>query len=814
MKISWNWLKEYLPTDIEVNEAADILTRIGLEVEDIIKQESIRGGLAGLKVGFVKEVVAHPNADKLRITKVDVGGVTDLQIVCGAPNVAVGQKVIVAIDGTTVHPVTGEPFKIKKSKIRGEVSEGMICAEDEISLSGNHEGIMILQEDAIVGSAVKDLFNLKDDYTLEIGLTPNRSDAFSHIGVARDLRAWLATHKNYLQQLNIPSSIFSDEKNLKPSPIEIIIEDKIACPRYMGMLLTGVTVYESPEWLKLRIESIGLRSINNVVDITNFVLHECGQPLHAFDADCIAGNKVIVKKLSEGTPFITLDEKEIKLSKDDLMICNATEGMCIAGVFGGKKSGVTDATKNIFLESANFHSGTIRKTAVRHNLRTDAAIHFEKGIDISLTEYAIRRAALLIEEFAGAKIEYQIVDVYPSPVTVKKVELNYSRLNELAGYNLNEAQVDKSLSSLGFIQSKKNSAQSTWSVPSHKIDVELFEDVAEEVLRITGFEQIPFPGYIHSSISNRRTEDVQRAQLENISNHLSANGFSEMMNNSIVNTKNISTLFPEQEEQLVRFQNYVNAGLDGLRNSLLLSALEVIRYNQNRKEENLRLFETGKIFSKREGKYVEEFRLAILTSGKSKAEHWKSKPVEADLYELKSFVESVLNLCGAKTISFITPTTDNHQLSTYLDVLVNKKLIGAVGFVNEKLLKQYDLRRNVYYADLDLDAILLISGKKKIQFKELPKFQAVNRDLALVMDEKISFAEVETVCRKTAGKQLEDVQLFDVFRGEKIGAEKKSYAISLTLRDENKTMTDEETEALMNKLIKALETQVNAIIRT
>ena len=495
------------------------------------------------------------------------------------------------------------------------------------------------------------------------------------------------------------------------------------------------------------------------------------------------------------------------------MICNATEGMCIAGVFGGKKSGVTDATKNIFLESANFHSGTIRKTAVRHNLRTDAAIHFEKGIDISLTEYAIRRATLLMQEFAGAKIEYQLVDVYTTPITVKKVELNYSRLNELAGYNLNVEQIDKSLLSLGFIQSEKNAVHSTWSVPSHKIDVDLFEDVAEEILRITGFEQIPFPGYIHSSISNRRTEDVQRAQLESISNHLSANGFSEMMNNSIVNTKNISTLFPEQEEQLVRFQNYVNAGLDGLRNSLLLSALEVIRYNQNRKEENLRLFETGKIFSKRDGKYVEEFRLAILTSGKSKAEHWKSKPVESDLYELKSFIESVLNLCGAKNIAW-QPLADSNQFSSGLEVLVNKKIIGTVGFVNEKLLKQYDLRRNVYYADLDLDAMLVISGKKKMQFKELPKFQAVNRDLALVMDEKISFAEVETICRKTAGKQLEEMQLFDVFRGEKIGAEKKSYAISLTLRDENKTMTDEDTEALMNKLIKALETQVNAIIRT
>ena len=813
MKISWNWLKDYLPLDIDVNEAADILTRIGLEVEDVVMHESIRGGLAGLKVGHVKEVSKHPNADKLSITKVDVGSGTDLQIVCGAPNVAAGQKVIVAVDGVTVHPVNGEDFKIKKSKIRGEVSEGMICAEDEIGLSENHAGILVLKEDAVIGSDVKNLFNLKSDFTLEIGLTPNRSDAFSHIGVARDLRAWLATHKSYSHALNIPVSNFPDEKNLKPSPIDVIVEDAVACPRYMGVLLTNITVKDSPDWLKQRIESIGLRSINNVVDITNFVLHECGQPLHAFDADCIAGNKVVVKKLAEGTPFITLDEKELKLSKEDLMICNAEEGMCIAGVFGGKKSGVTNSTTKIFLESANFHAGTIRRTAVRHNLRTDAAIHFEKGIDISLTEYAIKRVAMLMKEFAGATIEHKMVDAYSSKATQKKIELNYSRLSELAGYAVNEKQVDQSLSSLGFVQSEKKSGSSMWTVPSHKIEVELFEDLAEEVLRITGFEQIPFPGYIHSSISNRRPEDMERVQLETISNHLAANGFSEMMNNSIVNTKNISTAFPDQENELVRFHNYVNAGLDGLRNSLLLSSLEVIRYNQNRKQENLRLFETGKTFFNRDGKYVEENRLALLTTGKSKSEHWKSKPTDSDIFELKSFVESVLNLCGAQKISMLRVVAIMNQYSTALEISVNKKTIGYIGNVDEKLLKQFDIRHHVHFADLDLDALLLLSSRKKIQFKELPKFQQVNRDLALVLDEMFSFSYIETICRKSGGSQLEEVKLFDVFRDEKIGTGKKSYAISLTLRDENKTMTDEETDQLINRIIKALEEQANATIR-
>ena len=812
MKISWNWLKEYLSLTIDVHEAADILTRIGLEVEEVQVKESVRGGLAGLKVGLVKEVVKHPNADKLRITKVDAGTGTDLQIVCGAPNVEAGQKVIVALDGVTVFPLEEEPFKIKKSKIRGEVSEGMICAEDEVGLSGSHDGVLVLNNEAIVGSDVKDLFDLQDDCLIEIGLTPNRSDAFSHLGVARDLRAWLCVHRHYTEPLKIPALNFPDEKYLKPSPVSVSVEDEKACPRYTGILLTEVKVKESPVWLKQRIESIGLKSINNIVDITNCVLHECGQPLHAFDADKISEGKVLVKKLPEGTPFITLDEKEVKLSSGDLMICDSKEGMCIAGVYGGKKSGVTDTTKNIFLESANFHSGTIRRTAVRHNLRTDAAIHFEKGIDTALTEFALKRAALLMQEIADAKIEYRMVDVHPTPVAEKTIDLRYSKLSELAGFIVNEEQVDKALASLGFTQLSKSFGISSWKIPSHKIDVGIFEDVAEEILRIIGFELIPFPGYIHTSVTSRGKDEKDREQLESVSSFIASLGFSEMMNNSITNTKNISAIFPEEENKLIRFENYVNAGLDGLRNSLLYSALDVVRYNQNRKEEDLRFFETGKIYFRNNGKQEENFRLILLTTGNSKPEHWKAKPTVSDLFELKSFVEAVLQKFGAQNISY-QGDSSNVALSSSQQILVNKNVIGSIGLVNDKLKKHYDLRKDVHYADLDLDALLLLSERKKIQFRELPKFQSVVRDLALVLDEKISFSEIEASCRRAAGKNLESVKLFDVFRDEKIGVGKKSYAISLTLRDDQKTMTDNDTEQLMNRVIKNLEEQTQATIR-
>ncbi len=810
MKISYNWLKDYLVIDLPAQEVADILTQTGLEVEEVSLYETVKGGMKGLVIGVVNSVEKHPDADKLKITKTNVGGSNDLQIICGAPNVAAGQKVIVATEGTEVFPTEGEKFKIKKSKIRGIESEGMICSESEIGLSTDHSGIVVLPADAKVGTAVKDFYKVESDYIFEVGLTPNRSDAFSHIGVARDLAAYLKVKKDWEGELKTPYPemlIYA----ASASPVSVTVENTGACPRYMGLLISDVKTGESPKWLKDRLQSIGIRSINNVVDITNFVLHECGQPLHAFDADKIKGNKVIVKNLPDNTPFVTLDEKEVKLSTKDLMICDAEEGMCIAGVFGGKHSGVTDTTKNIFLESAHFHAGTIRQTATRHNLRTDAAIHFEKGIDPEITLYALKRAATLMVQYAGAKLKYKIEEVNTQKPTDKIIHLSYQWLNESAGIEISAEEVKNILQALHFKLMTEEEDITSWLVPSYKIDIDRDVDLMEEVLRIYGYDNIPIPEHLLSSLSYSQPEDMDRNQLEKISGYLSANGFSEMMNNSIVNSKTALENGFTNEEQILRFMNYANTGLDSMRTSMLYSGLEVIQRNQNRKHGDLKLYETGKTYLREGEKFSEQFQLTLFLYGKSNPENWKVKPSDTDVFELKSYVENILALCGISKYTLAQFSDEKYESG--LAISQGKTTLARLGWIREKICGYYDLKSSVFFAELYLDNLLPETRSAKLKFRELSKFQPVRRDLALVIDKSVKYSEIEKEARHSAGKLLKEVNLFDVYEDERLGKDKKSYAVSFIFSDDEKTLTDSEIDQLMNKISQAIQSQIKATIR-
>lgn len=810
MKISYNWLKDYLAMDLPAQEVADILTRIGLEVEEIILYEPIKGGMKGLVVGLVNSVEKHPDADKLQITKTNIGGSNDLQIVCGAPNVAAGQKVIVAPEGVEVFPTEGEKFKIKKSKIRGVISEGMICSESEMGLSTDHRGIVVLPADVKVGTAAKDFYKIESDYIFEVGLTPNRSDAFSHIGVARDLAAYLKVKKDWEGEIKIPYPemlIYAASQ----SPISVTVENVHACPRYMGLLISDVKIGESPQWIKDRLQAVGVRSINNVVDITNFVLHEYGQPLHAFDADKIRGNKIIVKNLSDNTPFVTLDNKEIKLSSRDLMICDAEGGMCIAGVFGGIHSGVTESTKNIFLESAHFHAGTIRQTATRHNLRTDAAIHFEKGIDPEIAPYALKRAATLMVQYAGAKLKHKIEEVNTQKPSDKIIQLGYRWLNERAGIEIPVEEVENILQALQFKLIKEEDGISSWYVPAHKLDMERDVDLMEEVLRIYGYDNIPMPEHLHSSLSYSQPEDADRKQIEKISDYLSANGFSEMMNNSIVNSKAALESGSVNEEQILRFLNYANTGLDSMRTSLLYSGLEVIQRNQNRKHGDLKLYEIGKTYLRENEKFSEKFQLALFLYGKSNAENWKTKSSDTDFYELKAYIENILALCGITKYT-LTPFSDE-KYENGLAFSQGKTLLVRLGWADEKTCGYYDLKSSVFFAELYLDNLLPSARSAKVKFRELSKFQPVRRDLALVMDKSVKYSEIEKEARHAAGKLLKAVNLFDVYEDEKLGKDKKSYAVSFIFSDDEKTLTDSEVDQLMYKISQAIQLQTKATIR-
>lgn len=806
MTISYKWLHEYLPVQVEPERLSKILTSIGLEVESMEAYEEIKGGLKGLLIGEVLTCEKHPDADKLKLTTVNVGGTEPLQIVCGAPNVAVGQKVIVATIGTTIYPISGEPLTMKKAKIRGVESHGMICAEDEIGFGSSHAGIMILKEDARPGTAAADYFKLYTDWIIEIGLTPNHMDAMSHMGVARDVIAYLNFHdkKQYTLKTPFSNSFKPDHKKL---PITVKLENTDACQRYAGVSISNITVKESPDWIKQRLKAIGLRPINNIVDITNYILHETGQPLHAFDADAITGAEVIVKNLPEGTAFITLDEKERKLSVEDLMICNKEEAMCIAGVFGGQKSGVKETTKNIFLESAWFNPVTTRKTSFRHNLRTDAAARFEKGVDISNTVNVLKRAALLIKEIAEGEISSDVVDVYPNPKHKTEIAIKYHFLKKISGKNYHPDTVKKIFESLGF-ELIKESIDELWvAAPLSKPDMEIPADLAEEVMRIDGLDNVEIPTSITISPSTE-LDFTPFAYKEKISNILAGQGFHEIFTNSIAN----SAWYSEDVlATTVKMLNNLSAELNVMRPSMLETGLQCISFNLNRRNNNLRLFEFGKTYSTSEpGKYFETDHLAIYTSGSTEPS-WKQKATATDVYFLKAVINGILQQAGLTAEPEVLG--EERGFSSGLQYKIKKQIVAKIGIVDTVQLKQFDIKQPVFFADINWSVLTQLASKAKLEYKEIPRFPAVERDLAIVLPKSTSYAEVEKIIFNTKVSRLKAVSLFDVFESEKIGAGKKSMALNFVFQDEEKTLTDQETEKMMSTLIQALEKQMEAEIR-
>lgn len=812
MKISLNWLKQYLDLDLDPEKIGEILTGTGLELEGMETVESVPGGLEGLVVGHVAECQRHPNADRLSVCKVDVGSGELLNIVCGAPNVAQGQKVIVAQVGTTLHPVEGEPFTLKKGKIRGEDSEGMICALDEIGMGHDHSGIVILKAETPVGMAVSEYFQVEKDVVFEIGLTPNRSDATGHLGVARDLAAALKIHHGYDKPLRLPdtASFQPDNNNL---PVEVIVENPEACPRYSGVTLQGVQVGESPGWLKNRLNAIGLRPINNIVDITNYVLHEYGQPLHAFDLRAIKGATVRVKTLPEGTVFTSLDEQERKLSAEDLMICNGnSEAMCIGGVFGGLHSGVTEGTTDVFLESAHFHPKWIRRSSMRHQLRTDAATTFEKGSDPNITVEALKRAALMIRELAGGKIASGIVDVYPKTVQPKEVSLTYSYINRLIGVEIPREQVRDILGALGIaILSEKDDAL-TVAIPTNRVDVTRPADVVEEVLRIYGLNTVPIPQKITTSFSHGTYPDPRKAASA-IADFLAANGCNEIMAVSLTESRYFQDLLPLDPDTLVFINNTSNVQLDVMRPSMLFSGLESLVQNQNRQQPDLRLFEFGKTYRKTGEGFEEKKHLSIFLTGKRQPENWRFKDDKnVDYYTLKALVDAIFVRMGVS--GFQEEEYNDTVLSYGMQYRRGPMALATFGQLSHRIQKGMDLRYPVLYADIEWEALEQTLKKHKIEFEELNKFPTVRRDLALVVDNSVKFGEIAAIAKKTAKKMLRDITLFDVYVNEdQLGAGKKSYAVSFTFEDPTKTFQDKEVDAIMEQLVKAFESQIKAYIR-
>lgn len=810
MTISYNWLSTYLPSseaNLDQDKLSKILTSIGLEVESLEKYESIKGGLQGLVIGEVLECEKHPGADKLKVTKVNVGGAEPLQIVCGAPNVAAGQKVVVATVGATIYPSTGEPMTMKLAKIRGVESFGMICAEDEIGMGQSHAGILVLPETAIPGTSAATYFKPYSDWVYEIGLTPNRMDAMSHFGVAKDVCAYLTHHfKKELRPVN-PLNV-SFKPDAAETPVQVVIENEEACQRYAGVTIKGVTVKESPQWLKDKLLSIGLRPISNIVDITNYILHETGQPLHAFDLDKIRGGKVIIKNMPEGTPFVTLDEKERKLHPDDLVIADAEGPMCIAGVFGGLHSGVTAGTLNIFLESAWFHPQRIRKTSFRHGLRTDAATRFEKGVDISGCVQVLKHAALLIREVAGGTIASEVIDCYPAPKPKTEVALKYHYLKKLSGKNYHPDAVKRILSSLGFEIIKEGMDELWVAVPYSKPDISLPADVVEEIVRIDGLDNIEIPSSITIAPSVE-TLSFKEGLKEKVAGYLVGKGFNEIMTNSITN----SAYFSEGVlETAVKMINNLSAELDVMRPSMLETGLEALAYNINRRNQNIRFFEFGKTYSTSgPGSYQEEEHLCLYITGLSNEQNWQEKARQADFFLAKGLAEALPELAGVKDVQWIKQDQDIHPL--VLELQQGKTVLGKLTVVSKSLLQRFDLKQDVYFIDFNIPQLVQQAQAKKITYREIAKFPAVQRDLAIVVQKATTYDAVESLIRKTKLPKLQQVRLFDIFESDKLGADKKSMAINFTFLDEEKTLTDKETDTMMNKLIHAFEQELQAEIR-
>lgn len=805
MTISYKWLLEYLPVEIEPERLSKILTSIGLEVEKMENFEEVTGRLKGVVIGEVLEVQQHPNADKLKLTKVNIGNSEPLQIVCGAPNVAGGQKVIVATVGATIYPTSREPLTMKIAKIRGVESHGMICAEDEIGLGASHAGIMVLPNNVQIGMPASEYFNPYSDVIYEIGLTPNRMDAMSHWGVARDVCAYLTHHDKKDIKPVLPQSNFKIDKT--SLEISISIENKEACKRYSGVCIANVKVQPSPKWLQDRLQSIGLRPINNIVDVTNFIQHETGQPLHAFDYDQISNHQITVKTLPQGTSFVTLDDKERKLNSEDLMICDANKPICMAGVFGGLHSGVTDKTTNVFLESAYFEPVFIRKTSFRYGLRTDAATRFEKGIDISNTVNVLKRAALLMKEMAGGNIASEIIDVYPDPEPRKEVLLKYHYLKKLSGKNYHPGTVKKILESFGFTVIREGMDAMTLEVPYHKPDVSIPADVVEEILRIDGLDSIDIPTTI--SISPSIEQNYKAGILkEKISNVLTGLGFTEILTNSITN----AAYFSEDElKTTVKLLNNLSSELNIMRPSMLHTALEVMAFNINRKNNDLKFFEFGKTYSTTGvGQYNETAHLCLYLTGGLNENHWKEKAKSSDIYYIKGVAKAVLSNFGFHADDFETINTS--QLQPGLTMQLNGEKIAELGKINTQLASKFDLKQTIFVADFYWDTILGFSGKQ-VRFKEISKYPSVERDLSMVVPKAMKYKEISERIEKLKLNQLKNVKLFDVFESEKLGANKKSMAMNFTFLDEEKTLTDKEIDSWMNKIVTTLEKELNAEIR-
>ncbi len=818
MKLSYNWLKDYIELDVDPLDLSAILTDIGLEVEGFGEFQSVKGGLEGVVIGEVLTCEKHANADKLSVTTVDVGGKI-LPIVCGAPNVAKGQKVLVAVVGTTLYD-GDEAFKIKKAKIRGEVSEGMICAEDELGLGSSHDGIMVLPADVKQGTPAADYFDVKKDYVYEIGLTPNRGDAASHIGSARDLVAGLNRYFNtrkYHLDLPIIDDFQVDNHSLD---IDVVVKDQEACPRYSGITVKDIQVKESPEWLKMKLESIGVRPINNVVDITNFVLQETGHPLHAFDAAKIKGNKVVIQKLPGQSSFVTLDEVERKLHPDDLMICNEEEGMCIAGVFGGADSGVTEKTTAVFLESAYFDPRHVRKTAKRHILQTDASFRFERGADPNITLFALKRAALLIKELAGGTISSEIKDVYPNPIEKWTIDVSYAHVDRLIGNVIDRNIIKEIVQDLEMEIIEETADGLKLLIPTFKVDVLREVDVVEEILRIYGYNNVKFKDKIHSSVSLRQKPDLEKLQNE-ISDYLVGQGFSEIINNSLTKSEYIKASKVFNEKHNVTLLNPLSKDLDILRQTLIFGGLEVIAYNQNRKINDLKIFEFGKAYFKKDNydkkrgvnNYYEEKHLTLFATGRVQPENWNSQNRQSDFYYLKGVVDSLLKKLGIDENRPETSETTDGNFSYALQLTSGKKVMAQIGSVHKDLLKMTGVKTEVFVADINWDHIIQMMPRHDVQYFPVPKFPSARRDLALVVDKDVHFEVLKKLAFRAERKLLKSVGIFDIYEGEKVPDGKKSYALSFVLQDEHKTLTDKVIDKAMRRLQQVFEKELGAVLR-
>ena len=820
MNISYNWLKDYLDFDLQPDEVAAALTSIGLETGGVEEVQTIKGGLEGLVIGEVLTCEEHPNSDHLHITTVNVGGAEPLQIVCGAPNVAAGQKVVVAVNGTKLYD-GDECFTIKRSKIRGVESNGMICAEDEIGIGTDHAGIIVLPADAVVGTPAKEYYNVKSDYVLEVDITPNRVDATSHFGVARDLAAYLKQNGKpaNLKRPSVDAFKIDDEV----PAIEVVVENKEACLRYSGITIKNVTVKESPEWLQNRLKVIGLRPINNVVDITNYILHGVGQPLHSFDADKIKGNKVVVRSATEGAKFVTLDGVERTLTDRDLMICNVEEPMCIAGVFGGLDSGVTEQTKNVFLESATFHPTWIRKTARRFGLNTDASFRYERGLDPNQTVEVMKRAALLIQEVAGGTITGAIQDIYPVPVAPYRVELTYDKVNTLIGKVIPVETVKSILESLEMKIVSETAEGLVIDVPVYRIDVQRDVDVIEDILRIYGYNNVEFSDNVKSNLSYQNPTDRSYKLQNLISEQLCGCGFNEILNNSLTRSAYYDNLSTYPVSHCVMLMNPLSADLNCMRQTLLFGGLESVEHNAKRKNGNIRFFEFGNCYDynidhKKEGEtlaeFSEDYRLGLWVSGSRVDNNWAHPNEKSSVYELKAYVENILVRLGVNLQKVIFGNLANDIYSAGLSITTSSgRQLGTMGIVSPKICKELDIETDVYYAELSWTLLMKEIKKSKVTFSEISKFPAVKRDLALLLEKNVQFAEIEKIATESERKLLKDVALFDVYEGKNLPAGKKSYAVSFYLQDEGKTLNDKQIDAIMKKIQTNLEQKLGAQLR-